>query len=155
MAGEIYLTKAGREKLIDELESLNKRRVAVTEEMVRAREQGDLKENAEYHAAKETLNNIAGRIADIQGKLSRAKIINEKDIDTSKVYIGVTVKIKDEDGDKYEYSIVDEEESNPSEGRISVKSPVAQGLLGHKKGEKVKVSLPGGESEYEILDISK
>ena len=81
MAGEIYLTKEGRTKLIEEVEKLNKRRADVTEEMVKAREQGDLKENSEYHAAKETLNNIAGRIGDIQGKLSRARVLDKKDID--------------------------------------------------------------------------
>ncbi|MCX5781141.1 MAG: transcription elongation factor GreA [Elusimicrobia bacterium] len=155
MGSEIYLTKDGRNKLIGELENLKKRKVVTTEEMSRAREHGDLKENAEYHAAKETLTNIAKRIAEIESKLSNVKIIEEQNLDSSKVYIGVKVNLKDQDGDEYEYTIVDAEEANLSENKISIQSPLAQGLLGHEKGDKVKVKLPVGEMVYQILDISR
>lgn len=155
MAGEIYLTKEGRNKLVKELEDLKKRKIVTTDEMARAREHGDLKENAEYHAAKETLTNLAKRIAELEGKLSRARLIEDQNFDSDKIYIGVKVKLKDSDADEYEYMIVDEEEASPSENKISIQSPLAQGLLGHKKGDKVKVTLPRGLMEFEILKISR
>jgi len=155
MAGEIYLTKDGRNKLIKELEDLKKRKIVTTEEMARAREHGDLKENAEYHAAKETLTNLAKRIAELESKISRSRLIEDQKMDSDTIYIGVKVKLKDQDSDEYEYIIVDEEEANPSESKISIQSPLAQGLLGHKKGDKVKVTLPRGLMEFEILKISR
>lgn len=151
----IYLTRDGRNKLIDELNRLQKRKPQIQDEIARAREHGDLRENAEYHAAKETLTNLMQRIAEINSKLSRAKIIEELNIDPDKVLIGVTVVIKDEDGDEYEYSIVDEEEANPDEMRISIGSPLAQGLLEHKVGDKVDVNLPMGTVKFEIIRITR
>ena len=100
--GDIYLTRDGRNKLIEELDRLQKRKPQIQDEIARAREHGDLRENAEYHAAKEALTNFMQRSAEIDSKLSRAKIIEELNIDPSKVFIGVTVTIKDEDDDKYE-----------------------------------------------------
>jgi transcription elongation factor GreA len=155
MSKEIYLTREGRNKLIEELEALKKRRPIISEEIGRAREHGDLKENAEYHAAKETLANIQKRIAILESKLSSAKLMEEQNIDRSKIYIGSKVKLRDlADNEEYEYTIVDVEESNPAESKISVQSPVAQSLLGHKPGEKVKVALPGGMTEFMIVEIS-
>lgn len=151
----IYLTRDGRNKLIDELNRLQKRKPQIQDEIARAREHGDLRENAEYHAAKEALTNLMQRIAEIDSKLSRAKIIEELNIDPNKVLIGVTVTIKDEDGDEYEYSIVDEEEANPDEMKISIGSPLAQGLLEHKVGDKVDVSLPMGTVKFEIIKITR
>lgn len=150
----IYLTKDGRNKMIEELERLQKRKPLITEEIARAREHGDLRENAEYHAAKETLTKLGIRIAELEAKLSRVKIIEDQNIEKGKVYIGVTVKLKDSDGDDYEYTIVDVEEANAAESKISVQSPMAQGLLGHKEGETVKVKLPAGEIEFKIISIS-
>jgi transcription elongation factor GreA len=152
---EIYLSREGRNKLIEELETLKKRRPLISEEIARAREHGDLKENAEYHAAKETLANIQKRIAALESKLSSAKIVEEQNIDRSKIYIGSKVKLKDlADNDEYEYTIVDIEEANPAEYKISVQSPLAQGLLGHTKGDKVKVTLPAGPAEFKVLEIN-
>lgn len=151
----IYLTRDGRNKLIDELNRLQKRKPQIQDEIARAREHGDLRENAEYHAAKEALTNLMQRIAEIDSKLSRAKIIEELNIDPNKVLIGVTVTIKDEDGDEYEYSIVDEEEANPDEMKISIGSPLAQGLLEHKVGDKVDVNLPMGTVKFEIIKITR
>jgi len=153
--GEIYLTREGRNKLIEELDRLQKRKPQIQDEIARAREHGDLRENAEYHAAKETLTNLMQRIAEIDAKLSNAKIIEDLNIDPNKVFIGVTVTIKDEDGDTYEYAIVDEEEANPSEMKISIGSPLAQGLLEHKVGDKVDVQLPAGVMRFEILKIER
>lgn len=153
--GEIYLTRDGRNKLIEELNRLQKRKPQIQDEIARAREHGDLRENAEYHAAKEALTNLMQRIAEIDSKLSRAKIIEELNIDPNKVLIGVTVTIKDEDGDDYEYTIVDEEEANPDEMKISIGSPLAQGLLEHKVGDKVDVNLPMGTVKFEIVKIAR
>lgn len=154
MAG-IYLTRDGREKLIQELEALQKRKPLIQEEIARAREHGDLRENAEYHAAKETLTNLMRRIAELDSKIASAKIIDDLDIDPDKVFIGVTITIQDEDGDDYEYTIVDLEEANPAESKISVQSPLVEGLLGHKVGETVEVALPAGKTKFKILKITR
>ena len=153
--GEIYLTREGRNKLLEELDRLQKRKPEVQDEIARAREHGDLRENAEYHAAKETLTNLMKRIAEIDSKLSRATIIDDLNIDPNKVFIGVTVTIQDQDGDEYEYTIVDEEEANPSEMKISIGSPLAQGLLEHKVGDVVEVELPAGNMTFKILKITR
>ena len=153
--GVIYLTRDGRNKLIEELDKLQKRKPQIQDEIARAREHGDLRENAEYHAAKEALTNLMQRIAEIDSKLSRAQIIEELNIDPNKVLIGVTVTIKDEDGDDYEYTIVDEEEANPDEMKISIGSPLAQGLLEHKVGDKVDVKLPMGTTKFTIVKITR
>ncbi|MDR0978138.1 MAG: transcription elongation factor GreA, partial [Endomicrobium sp.] len=145
---EIYLTRNGREKLIKELEELQKRKPLVQEEIARAREHGDLRENAEYHAAKETLTNIMRRIMELDSKISSARIIEEQNIESDKVFIGVTITIQDEDGDDYEYTVVDLEEADPSANKISVQSPLIQGLLGHKAGETVEVELPAGRKKF-------
>ena len=155
MAGEIYLTKQGRNKLIDEMERLQKRKPLIQEELSRARDHGDLRENAEYHAAKESLSNLGKRIAELESKLSRAQLINNDLMDNSTVYIGATVKLKDGDGDEYEYTIVDVEEADSALGKISVQSPMSQGLLGHKAGETVKIKLPAGLMEFDILTIER
>ncbi|MDD5020929.1 MAG: transcription elongation factor GreA [Endomicrobiaceae bacterium] len=152
---EIYLTREGRNKMIEELDRLQKRKPQIQDEIARAREHGDLRENAEYHAAKETLTNLMQRISEIDSKLSRAKIIEEQNIDPDKIFIGVTVTIKDEDGDEYIYSIVDEEEANPLKMKISIGSPLAQGLLEHKVGDTVDVNLPAGVTKFTVLKITR
>ncbi|MCL2390603.1 MAG: transcription elongation factor GreA [Endomicrobia bacterium] len=151
----IYLTKAGKEKLLKELEALQKRKPLVQEEIARAREHGDLRENAEYHAAKETLTNIMRRIEELDRKINSSKIIEDLNIESDKVFIGVTVSLQDEDGDDYEYMIVDLEEADPSANKISVQSPLVQGLLGHKAGETVTVELPAGKAKFKILKITR
>ncbi|MDR2351241.1 MAG: transcription elongation factor GreA [Endomicrobium sp.] len=152
---EIYLTRDGREKLIKELKELQKRKSLIQDEIARTREHGDLRENAEYHAAKEALTDLMRRIMELDSKIARAKIIEDQNIETDKVFIGVTVTIQDEDGDKYEYTVVDLEEADPSTNKISVQSPLIQGLLGHKAGETVKVELPAGKTKFKILKISR
>ncbi|MDR1522576.1 MAG: transcription elongation factor GreA [Endomicrobium sp.] len=152
---EIYLTRDGKEKLIKELQELQRRKPLIQDEIARAREHGDLRENAEYHAAKETLTNLMRRIVELDSKISSAKIIEEQNIDPDKIFIGVTITIQDEDGDNYEYTVVDLEEADPSKNKISVQSPLIQGLLGHKEGETVEVELPAGKSKFKILKISR
>ncbi|MDR3256193.1 MAG: transcription elongation factor GreA [Endomicrobium sp.] len=152
---EIYLTREGREKLIKELEELQKRKPLIQEEIALAREHGDLRENAEYHAAKETLTNLMRRIMELDSKIACAKIIEEQNIDSDKVFIGVTITIQDEDGNDYEYTIVDLEEADLAANKISVQSPLVQGLLGHKAGETCEVELPAGKTKFKILKIAR
>jgi transcription elongation factor GreA len=152
---EIYLTRDGREKLIRELQELQKRKPLIQDEIAKAREHGDLRENAEYHAAKETLTNLMRRIVELDSKIASAKIIEEQNIDPDKIFIGVTITIQDEDGNNYEYRVVDLEEADPSTSKISVQSPLIQGLLSHKVGETVDVELPAGKAKFKILKISR
>lgn len=141
---------------MEELERLKKRKPLIQEEIARAREHGDLKENAEYHAAKESLTNLQRRIMELETKLSNSTIIDNKSMEKDKVYIGATVKLRDEDeADEFSYTIVDVEEANPSEGKISLQSPLAQGLMGHKTGETVTVQLPSGKMTLKILEITR
>ncbi|MDR1474388.1 MAG: transcription elongation factor GreA [Endomicrobium sp.] len=152
---EIYLTRDGKARLIKELEELQKRKPLIQDEISRAREHGDLRENAEYHAAKESLANLMRRIMELDSKISRAKIIEEQNIEADKVFIGVTLTIQDKDGNDYEYTVVDLEEADPTANKISVQSPLVQGLLGHKAGETVEVELPAGKAKFKILKISR
>jgi transcription elongation factor GreA len=152
---EIYLTRKGREKLIIELEALQKRKILIQNELARAREHGDLRENAEYYAAKEALANLMRRIVELDLKISHARIIEEQNIDSDKVFIGVTITIQDENDAVHEYAVVDLEEADPSANKISVQSPLVQGLLGHKAGETVEVKLPAGKMKFKILKINR
>ena len=149
--GDTFLTRAGYEKLVGELEPLKKMKNQLSQDIAEAREKGDLKENAEYHSAKEKLGEVMSRIAKIQDKLQSAKIIDELKVPKGVVSIGCRVKVKDDDGDELEYTLVGEDESDPAEGRISVFSPLAQGLLGKKVGEQVEVQLPAGPRCFKVL----
>jgi transcription elongation factor GreA len=148
---ETFLTRAGYEKLIKELEPLKKQKNQLSLDIGEAREKGDLKENAEYHSAKEKLGEVMTRIAKIQDKLQNAKIIDELKVPKGVVSIGCEVTVQDEDGDEITYILVGEDESDPAEGKISVFAPFAQGLLGKKQGEKVEVQLPAGPRTFKIL----
>jgi transcription elongation factor GreA len=152
---EIYLTKDGKKKLIEELKNLKNRKILVQKELSDAREHGDLRENSEYNAAKETLANIITRIGELNFKILNSKLIEDQNIDFNIVSIGVKVLIEDDDCNKYQYTIVDIEESNIEQNKISVQSPLIQGLLGHKIGDIVEIELPGGKNKFKILKIFK
>lgn len=154
MSEKSFLTRDGYNQLLKELQELKKRLPELSREIAAARELGDLRENAEYHAAKETLASIQRRISQITLKLSSAKIIEEENIPGDRVYIGSTVRLKDlSDGQEYQYTIVDIAEARPQEGKISVNSPMAQGLLGKKVGETVEINLPTTKILVKILEI--
>lgn len=150
------LTVAGANKLRAELEELKTViRPRIIQAIAEAREHGDLKENAEYHAAREQQSFAEGRIAEIEGKLANANIIDVTKTDANgKVVFGATVKIEDMDsGKEVIYQIVGEDEANIKEGRISVGSPIARALIGKEEGDSVIVRAPGGDVEYEILSV--
>jgi len=149
---ESYLTRAGYNKLIEDLDVLKKRKAQLSVEIGEAREKGDLRENAEYHSAKERLGDVMNRISSTESKLTNARIIDGIKIKEGEVQIGVKVTILDvEDNDEMQWILVGQEESDPSSGRISIYAPLAQGILGHKVGEEVEVSLPAGAKKFKIL----
>jgi transcription elongation factor GreA len=151
MADNTFLTRAGYDKLVKDLEPLKAMKNQLSLDIGEAREKGDLKENAEYHSAKEKLGEVMSRIAKIQDKLQNAKLIDDLKIPKGIVSIGCTVVLKDEDGDESTYTLVGEDESDPAEGRISVYSPLAQGLLGKKIGETAEIQLPVGLRAFKIV----
>ncbi|MBI5243008.1 MAG: transcription elongation factor GreA [Elusimicrobia bacterium] len=149
---ESYLTRAGHEKLLTDLEKLKKRKSQLSAEIGEALEKGDLRENAEYHSAKERLADVMNRIGAIESSLANARIIDGIEIKDGQVQIGVRVTILDvEDNDEMQWTLVGQEESDPAAGRISIYAPLAQGILGHKVGEEVAVSLPAGARKFKIL----
>ncbi|MFQ5681168.1 MAG: transcription elongation factor GreA [Candidatus Omnitrophota bacterium] len=155
--GEVYLTREGHEKLTQELEQLKTaRRREISKAIGEAREQGDISENAEYDAAKEAQALNEAKIAELEDKLARARILDDENIPKDEVLIGARVKLKDLDTDEeLEYMLVSEVEADFSAGKISVGSPVGKGLLGHKKGEVVEMDIPAGKLRYKILNISR
>ena len=152
----VPLTKFGAEMLKQELHRLKtKDRPEVINAIAEARAQGDLSENAEYDAAKERQSFIEGRIADIDGKLSAAQIIDPKELDAEgRVVFAATVQLEDlENGQKVTYQIVGEDEADIKESKVSVTSPIARALIGKYAGDVVGVQAPSGIREYEILDV--
>jgi len=153
---KIPLTKRGAEKLREELKHLKTvDRPAVIEAIATAREHGDLKENAEYHAAREQQSFIEGRIQEIDGKLSNAEIIDVTKLNAGdRVVFGATVDLcNEETGDEITYQIVGEDEADIKAKLISVASPIARALIGKSVGDIAVVIAPSGEKEFEILDV--
>lgn len=154
---EIYLTKDGHRKLLEELEHLKTvKRRELSKAVGEARAHGDISENAEYDAAKEAQALNEKRIAELEEKLSRGRIIDDEYMPKGEVLIGATVKLKDlHSEEELEYTLVSEIEADYSQGKISVASPVGQGLLGHKENEIVEIKTPAGILRYKILKISR
>ena len=147
------MTVEGERALREELEVLKKvKRPAIIQSIATAREHGDLKENAEYHAAREQQSFAEGRIQDIEGKLSHAQVIDiAKIAPGERVVFGVTVTIINVDTDEaFSYQIVGDDEADVKLGKISYQSPIARALIGKEIGDSVVVQTPGGEIEYEI-----
>lgn len=153
---KVPMTKAGSDALREELENLKKVvRPRIVQSIAEAREHGDLKENAEYHAAREQQSFCEGRVQEIEGKLSNAQIIDVTALAcTGRVIFGVTVGLLNLDTDeKVIYQIVGDDEANVKLGKISVNSPIARGLIGKSEGDDVVIKTPAGEVEYEIEKV--
>nr|WP_089356346.1 transcription elongation factor GreA [Ekhidna lutea] len=151
-----YYTKEGLDKLKAELNELKtKGRADMAKQIAEARDKGDLSENAEYDAAKEAQGLLELKISKLETVVGDARVIDESTIDTSKVSILSTVKIKNKKTKmEVKYQLVAEEEADLKNGKISVQSPIGKGLLGKKKGEKAVIKVPAGDMEFEILDIT-
>jgi transcription elongation factor GreA len=153
----ITLTREGRDKIVRELEYLkNTKRREIAKALAEARAHGDLSENAEYDAAKESQAMNEKKIAELEGTLARARIMDDTDMPKDEALLGAKVNVRDTDtAEEFEYMLVAEEESDFAENKISVSSPVGKALLGHKAGEVVEVKVPAGAIIYEIISISR
>ena len=149
------MTVQGEKLLRDELSQLKSvKRPQISEAIKEAREKGDLKENAKYHAAREQQSFTEGRIKDIESKLSNAQIIDVTQIPKSdKVIFGTTVVVVDENNKKITYKIVGEDEADLKKGMISVTSPISRSLVGKCEGDVVNIKTPSGDIEYEIIEV--
>jgi len=151
-----YYTKEGLEKLKNELSHLkSKGRANIAHQIAEARDKGDLSENAEYDAAKDAQGHLEAKIAQLEDLVSSARLLDENNIDTSKVSILSKVTIKNKkNGASVTYTLVSEEEADLKASKISTMSPIGKGLLGKKIGEIAKIQTPAGEMEFEVVKIT-
>ena len=152
---KIPMTAEGHKALDEELKHLKSvERPAVIAAISEAREHGDLSENAEYHAAKERQGHLEARISLLEDRLARAQVIDPSSQNTDQVRFGCTVRLEDiETGEKVQYMIVGEDESDAAQGRISVTSPVGRALVGRVVDDTVEVKVPKGTREFDVLEI--
>jgi len=157
MAQEVYLTRAGLEKLHNDLEALKTtERRKISKAIAEARAQGDISENAEYDAAKDAQAHCEARIAELELKLSNVRIIENENIPDDKIFIGAKVTLKDLDNkEEIKYMLVSSEEANYEENKLSIFSPVGKGLMGHQVGEEIAIKVPAGTLRYKILKIER
>jgi transcription elongation factor GreA len=147
-------TLAGYEKMQVELRTLKtEERPAVITAIAEAKEHGDLKENAEYHAARERQGFIEARIKDLEAKVSRAEIVDPKKLSGNTVKFGATITVSDDDGNVHTYQIVGMEEADLSKGRLSSTAPLSRALMGKAVGDYVEVPAPGGVKGYEVVKV--
>jgi len=151
-----YLTRAGYQKLHDELENLKKERRQIAKAIGEARLQGDISENAEYDAAKDAQARNAARLAELEAKLATVRIIEDEDIPSDKIFIGAIVVLKDLDTDqRLQYMLVAPEEASYEENKLSIYSPVGKGLMGRGVGEEAHIKIPAGALKYKIVSIKR
>ena len=150
---KVPMLAEGYKKLTDELKRLKIERPLIVDAIEEARAHGDLSENAEYHAAKEQQGQNEATIADIEGKLSRAQIIDPRDLSGDKVVFGATVTLLDEDDKPIRYQIVGQTEADAKGGRISYNSPLGRALIGRKVEDEVEVTVPSGDRYYVVEKI--
>lgn len=155
--GDVFLTQEGFQRLKEELDHLKKtKRREIAQQLEKARAMGDLSENAEYDAAKEAQGHLEKRIRELEDKLSRARIIENENIPTDKVYVGAKVKLLDlESAQDLEYVIVSPPEADYAQNKISIESPIGKALLGHKENDIVEIKVPAGLLKYRIVRISR
>ncbi len=156
MTTKVPMTKEGYESLMREFENLKRvDRPQIVKEIAAAREHGDLSENAEYDAAKDKQGLIEGRIKALENKLANAQLVDISEAKPGTVVFGATVCLEDADsGSRVTYKIVGADEADVKQKKISINSPIARALIGRQSGDTVEVTIPAGEKEYTILDIS-
>ncbi|KQN94498.1 transcription elongation factor GreA [Sphingomonas sp. Leaf231] len=147
------MLQEGYEKLNADLKRLKTERPLIVDAIEEARAHGDLSENAEYHAAKERQGQVEASIADIEDKLSRAQIIDPRDLSGDKIVFGATVTLQDEDEKPVRYQIVGQTEADAKTGRISYNSPLGRALIGRSVDDEIEVSVPAGERYYLVSKI--
>lgn len=151
-----YMTKEGYNKILEEINHLeSEMRPAITKQIAEARDKGDLSENAEYDAAKEAQGQLEAKIAQLKGLLSNARLIDESQISTDNVQIMNKVTIRNlKNNQTMAYMLVAESEADLKQGKISINTPIAKGLLGKKIGDVAEIQVPNGMMTFEIIDIS-
>ncbi len=156
MADEVYLTRAGYQKLYDEFEKLKKERIKISSAIEEARLQGDISENAEYDAAKDAQAHNVARTSELEDKLAKVRIIEDENIPGDKIYIGAIVTLKDLDSDeKLQYMMVSPEESDYEENKLSIFAPIGKALMGKAEGEELEIKVPAGVLKYKVLKIER
>ncbi|MBI3330837.1 MAG: transcription elongation factor GreA [Candidatus Omnitrophica bacterium] len=154
--GETYLTKDGLVKLQAEHKSLLQQKRQLTEEVSKAAAMGDLRENAEYHAARERLQHVSSRLAELDAKLTQVRLIDELEVKAGEVRVGVTVTLEDEQTkDRFNYVLVGPDEADPPNGKLSIASPLGKMLLGKKQGEHFTLTLPKVTVPYRIISVAR
>ena len=155
MSDRVPMTRAGYNKIKAELDELeNEKMPEIAKRIAEARAEGDLSENAEYHGARESQGLLQAKINVLKDKLARATIMDAAKIDKSQVSFGCTIVVKDLDfGDKEEFTLVGAGEEDYDTGKINIASPLAQGFVGKKVGDKVEVEVPAGTNKFQILEI--
>lgn len=154
MSEIFYVSRKNYEKLRQDLEALKKQKAQLSNEIGEAARQGDLKENAEYVAAKEKQAETLAKINDLEIKLRNVRITDDLNVDKTQARIGATVTIEDlSDGEKTTYTLVGSMESNPDKGLLSVKSPLAGAMLGKKEGETFELALPKAKLKYKLVKL--
>ena len=154
--GETYLTKTGLEKLRAEFKPLLSQKRQLTEEVNKAAAMGDLRENAEYHAARERLQHVSARLAELDGKLTNVMIIDDLAIKDGEARVGTSVTLEDEQTkERFSYRLVGPDEADPQQGKLSIASPLGKSLLGKKPGEQFTVTLPKAIVPYRVISVER
>jgi transcription elongation factor GreA len=154
--GETYLTKEGLAKLQAEHKSLLQQKRELTEEVSKAAAMGDLRENAEYHAARERLQHVASRLAELDGKLTNVRMIDGLEIKDGEARVGTKVTLEDEQAkERFTYTLVGPDEADPPNGKLSIASPLGKSLLGKKKGERFTLELPKARVPYRVIKVER
>ena len=156
LLSETYLTKAGLEKLQRDRAALLKQKRELTDEVSKAAAMGDLRENGEYHAARERLQHVSTRLGELEAKLSNVTIIDELTVKAGEARVGTTVTLEDEQTkERFHYLLVGPDEADPPNGKLSIASPLGKSLLGKKKGERFILALPKMSVPYRIVSIGR
>ena len=156
MSENIYMSQEGLDNMKVNLTQMNEERLKIADKIEAARELGDLKENAEYHSAKEAQAMLHARIRDIEDKIARARVVDESEMDASKALMGSTVRaLNKKTGKEMSFTLVSPVEADMAAGKISTKSPVGQALLGKEVGDTAVAKVPAGDLKLEILEISR